>query len=218
MACTAKQLVCQIKKWIGFTENNGRHKQIIDIYNSYKPHPAGYKMSYSDSWCAATVSAAAIALNATDIIPVECSCGRYVDKAKKMGVWVENDAHKPSVGDIVLYDWDDNGKGDDKGWPDHIGVVVSVSGSKFTVIEGNKNDGVGYRTMSVNGRYIRGFVCPKYSKEAAKKTTASKPYDSEIDNLARRVINGEFGNGEARKKALGSKYAAVQKRVNEILC
>ena len=38
-----------------------------------------------------------------------------------------------------------------------------------------------------------------------------------MDALARRVIAGEFGNGDARKQALGSKYSAVQKRVNEIL-
>ncbi len=34
---------------------------------------------------------------------------------------------------------------------------------------------------------------------------------------ARAVIRGEYGNGEARKKALGSNYAAVQARVNKIL-
>ena len=38
-----------------------------------------------------------------------------------------------------------------------------------------------------------------------------------IDDLAKRVIDGEFGNGEARKKALGKYYDAVQKRVNEML-
>lgn len=38
-----------------------------------------------------------------------------------------------------------------------------------------------------------------------------------MDDLARRVINGEFGNGDARKAALGSRYAEVQARVNELL-
>ena len=35
--------------------------------------------------------------------------------------------------------------------------------------------------------------------------------------MARDVIAGKYGNGDARKKALGSNYNAVQKRVNEIL-
>lgn len=39
----------------------------------------------------------------------------------------------------------------------------------------------------------------------------------DIDALARAVINGDYGNGETRKRKLGSLYAAVQKRVNEML-
>ena len=35
--------------------------------------------------------------------------------------------------------------------------------------------------------------------------------------LARRVIAGEFGSGDARRAALGSRYAEVQRRVNELL-
>ena len=31
------------------------------------------------------------------------------------------------------------------------------------------------------------------------------------------MIAGEFGNGDERKRRLGSNYSAVQKRVNEIL-
>ncbi|ERI05436.1 hypothetical protein [Atopobium sp. oral taxon 810] len=33
----------------------------------------------------------------------------------------------------------------------------------------------------------------------------------------RHVIAGEFGNGDARERALGANYAAVQRRVNEML-
>lgn len=38
-----------------------------------------------------------------------------------------------------------------------------------------------------------------------------------IDELAREVIAGKYGNGEARKKALGDKYNQVQERVNQLL-
>lgn len=43
------------------------------------------------------------------------------------------------------------------------------------------------------------------------------PADDDVDDLARRVIAGEFGNGAARKAALGDRYAEVQERVNEML-
>lgn len=39
----------------------------------------------------------------------------------------------------------------------------------------------------------------------------------DIEKLANDVIHGRYGNGEARKKALGELYSVVQKRVNEIL-
>lgn len=39
----------------------------------------------------------------------------------------------------------------------------------------------------------------------------------DVDELARRAIAGEFGNGDARRAALGADYAAVQARVNEML-
>lgn len=46
--------------------------------------------------------------------------------------------------------------------------------------------------------------------------TASAPTGSTQD-LACQVIAGEFGNGDERKRRLGSNYDAVQRRVNEIL-
>lgn len=91
-----------------------------------------------------------------------------------MGIWVENDAYIPSAGDMILYDWDDNGVGDNTGSADHIGIVVSVSGGVIKVIEGNKSNAVGYRDLAVNGKYIRGFVTPKYSSKATKEE-APKP-------------------------------------------
>lgn len=41
--------------------------------------------------------------------------------------------------------------------------------------------------------------------------------EKSTDELAREVIEGKYGNGEDRKKALGSRYGEVQARVNEIL-
>lgn len=38
-----------------------------------------------------------------------------------------------------------------------------------------------------------------------------------VDELAKEVINGKYGNGDARRSALGSRYDEVQARVNEIL-
>ena len=174
--------VDKIMSWLGCHEGDSTHKYIIDTYNNHKPLAQNYKVKYTDPWCATTVSAAAIECGYTDIIPTECSCNRMIALAQKMGIWQENDAYVPKKGDIVLYDWQDNGVGDNKGVPDHVGVVVyDAKDGKFQVVEGNKNDGVNLRNMSVNGKYIRGFICPQFddkaveSKPAAKKTVGGSP-------------------------------------------
>lgn len=166
-------------------------KTIIDIYNSITPIPAGYKLTVgADSWCAATVSAVAHELGYDDIIPLECSCGRMIEKAQKMGIWVENDAYTPAPGDIILYDWQDTGKGDCTGWPDHVGAVVDVnSAGLMTIIEGNYNNTVKMRYIAVNERYIRGYICPKYDEiEAPAPSEPAAPENEEDGEMSQEII------------------------------
>lgn len=155
--------------YIGCKESNGTHKKIIDIYNSHKPHPRGFAMTYTTAWCAAFVTAMAIECGLTDIIPKECSCNKMIELFKKLGSWQESDAYTPKPGDILFYDWEDSGKGDNTGVSDHVGIVESVNGSTLTIIEGNYNNAVARRTLKVNGRYIRGYGVPKY-KDSGSST------------------------------------------------
>ena len=162
---TRKAYINKFKSYLGTNA-----KTIIDIYNSIKPLPNGYRLTVGkDAWCAATVSAVAYTLGYQDIIPLECSCGRMIDKAQEMGIWVENDAYVPKTGDIIMYDWQDSGKGDNTEWPDHVGAVVSVDGSgNMTIIEGNirqPSPTVAYRHIKVNDRYIRGYITPRYDAD-----------------------------------------------------
>lgn len=210
-------MIAKMQSWIGKNEVDGSFREIIDIYNSHTPRARGYKLQYSDEWCAGTVSAAAIATGNTNAVPLEVSCHYMIEGAKAKGIWVENDSYVPQGGDIILYDWQDSGIGDNTGNPDHVGVVEYTSGGIIHVIEGNNGEKVARRELSVNGRYIRGFIVPKYSNNTAPSGGSNSTVSGTIDELARRVIAGEFGSGDARKNALGDKYDAVQARVNEIL-
>ena len=176
-------------------------------------------MDYKTAWCACFCSAVAISLGYTKIMPIEISCGQMINLAKQMGIWVEDDAHIPLPGDMILYDWDDSGKGDNTGWPDHIGIVESVSNGYIQVIEGNYSDSVKRRSVLVNGRNIRGFICPKYTTSEGVSTPTNTPVKS-IEEVAEEVINGNWGNGDERKARLtqaGYDYQTVQDKVNEIL-
>lgn len=219
-------VVNKVNSWEGWNETNGKYKQIIDIYNAYRPG-----MLYSWPWCACCASAAFIAVGATaDDMPVEISCPRMVTLAQKNTngnfSWVEDDATVPEIGWLVLYDWDDNGVGDNKGNPDHVGIVtyVNKAAGYFVVTEGNYSDSVKKRTVSINGRYIRGFVKIKFSDSASQAittvTNTQRDSGKDVATVAREVISGLWGTGAARKINLekaGYNYSEVQAKVNAIL-
>ena len=167
-------LVSTAAKYIGYSEASGKHRQIIDIYNARTPLPRNYKVTYTDAWCATFVSACAIKCGMANIIPRECSCYFQVEQFQKMERWQENDGYIPKPGDIIYYDWQDNGVGDNTGVPDHVGIVEYVSEGSICVIEGNKNDSVERRYITVNARNIRGYGLPNFAWWAAENTPKKK--------------------------------------------
>lgn len=193
----AKDIVKQAESWIGCKESNGTHKKIIDVYNAHKPLARGYKVKYTDAWCATFVSAVAIKCGATDIIPTECGCEKQIELLKKLGFWIENENRVPAPGEIIYYDWDDSGAGDNRGNSDHVGIVQKVENKTIYVIEGNYNNAVAVRKIAVNAKGIRGYAVPKYDKEAAK--TDNKPDDyakAAVDWAVKNKIILGNGNGD----------------------
>lgn len=214
MSYLRSKIVAQAKAWLGCKESDGSHKEIIDVYNSHTPLARGYKMQYTDAWCAAFVSAVAIKVGYTDIIPTECGCGQMVTLFQNLGCWKEDDSYTPSAGDIIFYDWQDSGSGDNTGSPDHVGIVEKVSGSTITVIEGNYSDAVKRRTMKVNGQYIRGYGLPKYtdSSTTATTTTTTTTTKAAATTTAKpktiwNYLLGKIGNAYGVAGLMGNLYA-----------
>jgi len=169
-------------------KGDNAHRWVVDTYNTIKPLPRGYKLQDDDPWCAATVSAVLHSLGYDDLAEVSCSV--IIAKAKKLGIWVEDDSFRPKAGDLIIYDWQDNGKGDNVGDPDHIGIVVKVDGDKMIVREGNKKNAMGNRIVAINSTTIRGFITPPYSEES-----------SETANTTPKEENGEEKANSGVKKA-----------------
>ena len=201
-----QSVVNVMRGWLGYSEKNGKFRSIIDLYNTQRPLPRGYKVQYTDEWCAATVTAAGIQAGLHDIILGECSCSRMIVLYQAVGRWMENDAYRPQPGDIIMYDWDDTGAGENKGAPEHVGIVAEVNGNTLTIIEGNKGQAVATRTMAVNGRYIRGYCLPDYAGKAESedddmtyyKTINDVPndYRPSVQKLITKGVLKGYGNGE----------------------
>lgn len=210
---TRKEIIKEARRLLNMKDQTKAKHEVMDRYNKHKPLARGYKIKRTDPWCATFISALAIKTKSTSIIPTEVSAERMIERFKKINRWVEDDRHVPRVGDIIFYDWQDTGKGDNKGWSDHVGIVSAINGNTITVIEGNKSDKVGIRIVKVNGKFIRGYATPKYKSEPKLKNKTNQ-------TIAREVIQGKWGNGSDRVKRLkeaGYIYKDIQNEVNKLL-
>lgn len=158
-------LVAAAQQHLGTEEGSDGHRAIIDRYNAHEPLAQGYEVKYDDDWCATFVSFCAIEAGLTDSIPTECGCERQIGLWKELERWEEEDTFLPLPGDIIYYDWDVRTLGDSTGWSDHVGIVVGTHGPFIKVIEGNKDDAVGYRYIIRWDPRIRGYGLPNYTEE-----------------------------------------------------
>lgn len=232
-----QKVVSTALTWLGTREYSAKHQEMLDIYNSQRPLPRGTRMLASWPWCAAFVSTVSLQCDLRDIMPTECGCPGMVRLYQELGRWVEDDAYIPSPADVVFYDWQDTGYGDNVGHPDHVGIVLDCDGQNMTIIEGNNANAVTKRVLAVNARFIRGFGIPNFASKAdgAEPEPAPQPepeptpeptpepekpaeVDPFITAKAREVIAGKWGNGQARKDALAAWFVkAVQDEVNRLL-
>lgn len=180
---SAQDVLNVMRSWIGYSEANGKFRQIIDLYNSYLPLARGYAVQYTDEWCDTAVSAAAIQAGCVDLIGTECGCEKHIEIFKEKGIWIEDGTIVPLPGDIILYNWDCQAQPND-GYSDHIGYVESVSGQMITVMEGNYNEAVAGEV--VQGKYANG--------EERRKKLCDMGYDPDA---VQREVNRQLSQNEA---------------------
>ena len=180
---SAQDVLNVMRSWIGYSEANGKFRQIIDLYNSHQPLARGYAVQYTDEWCDTAVSAAAIQAGCVDLIGTECGCEKHIEIFKEKGIWIEDGTIVPLPGDIILYNWDCQVQPND-GYSDHIGYVESVSGQMITVMEGNYNEEVAGEV--IQGKYANG--------EERRKKLCDMGYDPDA---VQREVNRQLSQNEA---------------------
>ena len=84
---------------------------------------------------------------------LECGAGEMANAYKAAKQWI-NRGNKPQVGDVVFFDWDENG------WANHVGIVETVSGVILGIIEGNNGEAVIRTRYGYNNTKIMGFGVP----------------------------------------------------------
>ena len=157
---------------------------------------------------------------------LNCNAENFIERAKSCGLKISN---KPSLGGIMVWQKGSTLSGSDGAG--HVEVVERIDGTNSIYTSSSAYGGSAFynvkRTNS-NGRWgmsssykFRGcIVNPKIGTKTTpdkKQTTTTK---KTIEEIAKEVIVGKWGNGEERKKRLtsaGYNYNAVQTKVSEIL-
>lgn len=169
------KVIAQAKSWLGITEYENRFVEIVNVYNEIPGARGPALVSYP--WCAIFVSAVFWkAIKESRF--AEMACDAMIQKFQNLGLYT--DKIQPDVGDVIFYDWDSNGTSD------HVGIITEVTANGYTVIEGNKSDAVGYRTIYPNYPYIKGFGFASRLDE--KKPTESAPSSTVGQQMADKII------------------------------
>lgn len=157
-----QRVVAEAVKHLGVKEGSAEHKKIVDIYNNgLSKLPRGYKLRYTDPWCAGFISYVGIVLGIAHVILPEVGCGHMIELYKKAGRWEERDDYIPKPGDICMLDWDAQ-KGECVGAPDHVEWVEWCDGKNMGLVGGNSDNQVKRRTVCVEYVKVRGYCLPDY--------------------------------------------------------
>ena len=73
-----------------------------------------------------------------------------IDWFKARGQWLDADA-SPSAGDLIFFDWEDDG------YRDHVGIVTGVVGDKVFTVEGNSSDRCRVKRYTIGDVCIEGY-------------------------------------------------------------
>ena len=176
------------RAWLGKKEADGSHREILDVYNRISPLPRGYRMKETDPWCAAFVSAVGAAAGLSDVILPECSCDYMAAAYRGRGSYKDRSYHG-QPGDLLFYNWD----GDTS--LDHVGIVEELLQGGYLIIEGNKSDAVGRRSIPGDWTLIAGIAVPDYASKAGEAAPADEqtPKQPEQEENYKRLVRGSRG-------------------------
>lgn len=127
---------------------------IIDADGSqkgYTRYGRWYGSEYGD-WCAMYVS---FCLHYAGVpesaFPQEAGCGSWVRALQAHGLYRAPGEYAPQSGDIVFFDWQQNGQ------PDHVGILEKADSDTLTVLEGNSGNSVCRSTYLTTDGTICGY-------------------------------------------------------------
>lgn len=244
-SCYAKDVIDRGMSWLGYTEGPGENENFFGKELTRINYFNGDKSNVE--WCLSFLCYILTASCFTDDTPADdrplidqkwdglyftyqpshdnCACGaRYAaDYFRQNDAWYSAEDTKP--GDWIFFG--------PRGAETHGELVRYVEDGRIYTVGGNKNNQVQTADYSINYTRISGVGRPRYDGYEVESSSGQVPVkdesssghvltDAVIEDLARRCIEGEFGNYPLRKQKInalgyGPIYSKVQSRVNMIV-
>ena len=201
--CTAAQAIAAAEWWVGYKEKASVSYSTVRDKTAFTANAGSNNYSYpgylcgvnGQAWCAAFVST----------VMVDATGSKTDAKTVMHGIWPyvnvtqvydaapstykgRRSAWTPKAGDIIIFDYEqDNSR-------DHTGLVVAVSSTTITTIEGNSSNMVKKNTYSISYAGIWGYVRPLYSDAASGGTVAGTvKYGSDVSVALPTLSYGNYG-------------------------
>lgn len=97
----------------------------------------------------------------------------------------------------------------------HVGMITAIVAQGQVVRLLGQNQPYGY-VNEINFS-LRNFAGAFRLKAWSNSPSPAPNLNKSVEELAREVIAGKYGNGDARRNALGARFNEVQAKVNELL-
>lgn len=153
-----------------------------------------------------------------------CNAENFIEAAKRQGLKISK---KPVLGGIMV--WQKGGTLNGYDGAGHVEIVEQINKDGSILCSSSGYNGWAFRLSTrtnSNGRWgqpsgykYRGCVVNPSILINDKPTETTTAKKKSVEEIAKEVIDGKWGNGENREKRLkeaGYDYNAVQKKVNEL--
>ncbi len=122
-----------------------------------QPYWSWYGFNGRVEWCACFVSWCANECGYIDsgVIPKFAGCVLGSQWFKERGQW-QNGGFEPSAGQIIFFDWEEDGE------TDHVGIVERCENGIVYTVEGNSGDACRQKQYAVGSSVIYGYGIPAY--------------------------------------------------------
>lgn len=162
-------------------------------------------LSANSPTCVAFISVMSNDSGLNKIGSIEAYVPYFVDELKSKGAKIINKKDKVEVGDICVFDWNNDAT------RDHVGIVKSVSGNDIVTIEGNKSTSkkVGTREFKKDWVFVEYYIRMDWNK----LVTVDPPKPSPTPKGSYTVKKGDTLDGIAKNH--GTTYQELA-RINNI--